>query len=216
MAATNLTRGRGARERILESGVDLFARFGYHGVSTRDIAAAARVNEVTIYRHYPRKRDLFLAVLESELHQVQLSGVLLANIAAAQDGQGALASAFELVVKTMMRRPQMLRLLSYGVLESNEDFDPLVRRHLGELIDVIAGYLEPWVQRGDLRCANARTAILSLISIVISHDSLQRVFFGKALGPESMYSAYADLAILEHTARGKPAPRPASTAMFFV
>ncbi len=48
--------------------------FGYNGVSTRDIAAGAGVNEVTIYRHYPRKRDLYVAVLDAELQQVKLRG----------------------------------------------------------------------------------------------------------------------------------------------
>ena len=37
----------------------MFANFGYNGVSTRDIANGAGVNEVTIYRHFPRKRDLY-------------------------------------------------------------------------------------------------------------------------------------------------------------
>ncbi|MGA8628913.1 MAG: helix-turn-helix domain-containing protein, partial [Terracidiphilus sp.] len=60
--------GKGdAESRILASAAEMFARFGYNGVSTRDIASSAGVNEVTIYRHYPRKRDLYFAVLDTEL-----------------------------------------------------------------------------------------------------------------------------------------------------
>ena len=44
----------------------MFASFGYNGVSTREIATGAGINEVTIYRHYPRKRDLYVAVLDAE------------------------------------------------------------------------------------------------------------------------------------------------------
>ena len=80
-SATRGPKGRGAGERILATATELFARFGYNGVSTRDVAAAAQVNEVTVYRHFPRKHDLYLAVLESELQQLRFRGDLLARIA---------------------------------------------------------------------------------------------------------------------------------------
>lgn len=198
MTGTAGTRGRGAGERIIATGTDLFARFGYNGVSTRDIASAAQVNEVTIYRHYPRKHDLYVAVLESELSQVHLRGDLLAGIAEAPDGPTALARAFDLVTKTLVNRPKMLRLVYFGILELNADFDPLLRRHLGELIEVIARYLEPWIEKGELCCPNAKTAVLALIAIVVGHDPLQRLFLAKATGPEPMFAAYTDLTRMAH------------------
>lgn len=204
---TNGSRGRGAGVRILSTATDLFARFGYNGVSTRDIASAAQVNEVTVYRHYPRKHDLYVAVLESELQQVYFRGDLLARIAEASDGPTALARTFELLAKTLMHKPEILRLLQYSALELNESFDPLVRRYLGELVEVLARYLEPWVKRGELRCTNAKTVILTLIGIVVSHNSLQRVFLGEGLSPDRMFEAYAGFTMLEQAAPEQPAIR---------
>jgi len=198
-------KGRGAGERILSTATELFARFGYNGVSTRDVASAAQVNEVTVYRHYPRKYDLYLAVLEAELQQLRFRGDLLARIAEASDGRTALVRAFELLTKTLMHKPEILRLLQYSALELNENFDPLVRRHLGELIEVVARYLEPWIKNGELRCTNAKTVILTLVGIVISHNSLQRVFLGKELGPERMFEAYASFAFIDQGEPAKPA-----------
>lgn len=196
-------KGRGAGERILTTATELFARFGYNGVSTRDVASAARVNEVTVYRHYPRKHDLYLAVLESELQQLRFRGDLLARVAEAPNGRAAVGRAFELLTKTLMHRQEILRLLQYSALELNETFDPLVRRHLGELIEVVARYLEPWIENGELRCTNAKTVILTLVGIVISHNSLQRVFLGKELGPERMFEAYAGFAFADQRERGE-------------
>jgi AcrR family transcriptional regulator len=71
VAGAQGSKGRGAGERILTTATELFARFGYNGVSTRDVASAAQVNEVTVYRHFPHKHDLYLAVLESELQQLR-------------------------------------------------------------------------------------------------------------------------------------------------
>jgi AcrR family transcriptional regulator len=204
---TNLTRGRGAGVRILSTATDLFARFGYNGVSTRDIASAAQVNEVTVYRRYPRKHDLYVAVLESELQQVYFRGDLLARIAEASDGRTVLERTFELLAKTLMHKPEILRLLQYSALDLNENFDPLVRRHLGELVEVLARYLEPWIKRGELRCPNAKTVILTLIGILISHNSLQRVFVGEGLSPDGMFEAYAGFTIHEQAAPEKPVIR---------
>ncbi len=190
--------GRGdAEARILASAAGMFADFGYNGVSTRDIAAAAGVNEVTIYRHYPRKRDLYVAVLDAELQQVKLRGDWLARIAEAQDARTALARTFELITATLSNRRDLLRLMQYCSLEMGDDIDPLLRKHLGELVEVIARYLEPWVTKGELRCSSAKTLVLSLISIILSHRTLHRLFAGDGSSPEALFNAYSELSAPE-------------------
>jgi hypothetical protein len=41
------------------------------------------------------------------------------------------------------------------------------------------------------------------VGIVISHNSLQRVFLGKELGPERMFEAYANFAFFDERERGE-------------
>ncbi|MFM2091644.1 MAG: Bacterial regulatory protein tetR family, partial [Planctomycetota bacterium] len=41
------------RDRILESAFDLIARRGYEAVSTREIAAAAKVGPASMFKHFP-------------------------------------------------------------------------------------------------------------------------------------------------------------------
>jgi AcrR family transcriptional regulator len=187
------TRGS-TEERILSTAASLFAQFGYNGVSTREIASAAEVNEVTIYRHFPRKRDLYVAVLAAELQRVQLRGELLTRLAEAPNGRTALACTFELILTTL-QQPQLLRLLQYSALELGDDLDPLLRRHLGELVEVVARYLEPWIQRGELRCSNAKTLVLTLIAIVLSRGPLRRVFLGDAENLNSIFETYSEFCL---------------------
>ena len=190
--ATSIAQGKeSTAERILSTSAGLFARFGYNGVSTRDIALAAGVNEVTVYRHFPRKRDLYLAALDSELRRVQLGGDLLAEIAEAEDVQTVVTRTFHLVATTLMRRPELLRLVQFGALEFSDDLKPLFRRHLGELIEVVARYVDPWISRGELRCSSAKVLILTLIAIVLSHRSLHPIFSEDQAGPEAMFETYS-------------------------
>lgn len=186
-----------AEARILASAAGMFANFGYNGVSTRDIASNAGVNEVTIYRHYPRKRDLYVAVLDAELQQVKLRGDLLTRVAEAGSGRAAVERTFELLAATLTQRPELLRLVQYSSLEFGDDIDPLMRRHLGQLVEVIARYLEPWMCRGEVRCTSAKALVLALIAIILSHRPLHRLFSGDRFDPEAMFAAYVDFSASE-------------------
>jgi AcrR family transcriptional regulator len=208
---SNSGRG-GAEERILLSAAELFAKFGYNGVSTRDIAAGAGVNEVTIYRHYPRKRDLYLAVLESELQQVKLRGDLLSRIAEATDGQTAIVRALELIAATLMHKPALLRLIQFSALELGGDIDSMLRKHLAQLIEVVSHYLEPWAKKGDLPNSNNKGVVLALIALVVNYRSLHKLFLGGAPGTDAVFKAYADLCGIssdQASSIGNPGTEPA-------
>jgi len=53
-----------ARERLLDAAAVVFARDGLAGSTTRQIAHAAGVNEVTLFRLFQTKQNLLTAVLE--------------------------------------------------------------------------------------------------------------------------------------------------------
>ena len=44
-----------SEELILKAAVKLFSEHGYNGVSTKQIAASAGVNEVTVFRNFKSK-----------------------------------------------------------------------------------------------------------------------------------------------------------------
>jgi len=50
--------------KILKAATKLFSEFGYNGVSTKKIATAAGVNEITIFRHFTNKSNLLQAVIK--------------------------------------------------------------------------------------------------------------------------------------------------------
>lgn len=52
------------RLRLLEGAAEVFARKGLHGATTREIAQAAGVNEVTLFRLFQNKQRLLAAVIE--------------------------------------------------------------------------------------------------------------------------------------------------------
>ncbi|WP_174189523.1 TetR/AcrR family transcriptional regulator [Nocardia barduliensis] len=67
METPNLARTASAvpaRERILNTAYTLFTRRGIRAVGTDEVIAMSGVAKATLYRHFPSKDDLVLAVLQ--------------------------------------------------------------------------------------------------------------------------------------------------------
>ncbi|MGB3649960.1 MAG: TetR/AcrR family transcriptional regulator, partial [Rivularia sp. (in: cyanobacteria)] len=58
------------RQRIINAAVELFAAQGVTDTTTKAVAQLAKVNEVTLFRHFGNKHGLLLAVIsESPVFQ---------------------------------------------------------------------------------------------------------------------------------------------------
>jgi TetR/AcrR family transcriptional repressor of mexJK operon len=61
------------REAILKGGKSVFLKHGFGGASMDEVAAAAGVSKMTVYRHFGSKEDLFAGVI-TELCQRIVTG----------------------------------------------------------------------------------------------------------------------------------------------
>ena len=52
------------RQAIVDAAVPLFARKGFSGATTRELAEAAGVSEALLYRHFPSKQLLYSEILQ--------------------------------------------------------------------------------------------------------------------------------------------------------
>jgi AcrR family transcriptional regulator len=60
------------RREIVAVVRDLFAKKGFDGVTTRELAAAAGISQTLIYKHFPSKRSLYTAISEDVLKKADL------------------------------------------------------------------------------------------------------------------------------------------------
>jgi AcrR family transcriptional regulator len=63
--------GRRTREQIIATAMTAFSQRGFHGSSTRQIAAAVGISPAAIQRHFDSKDDLLAAVLETWAAQTE-------------------------------------------------------------------------------------------------------------------------------------------------
>jgi AcrR family transcriptional regulator len=64
---------RSARERILAAAVQLFAQYGYHAATMRDIAEISGIRAASIYYHYPSKQALLVEIMDTYMRDLNAS-----------------------------------------------------------------------------------------------------------------------------------------------
>jgi AcrR family transcriptional regulator len=65
-----LQDNRTVRDKILAAAVQLFAEYGYHAATMRDIAKIAGIQAASIYYHYPSKQALLVEIMDSHMRQL--------------------------------------------------------------------------------------------------------------------------------------------------
>ena len=166
--------------RIVEAAVQLFARNGYKGTSTRDISRLARVNEVTLFRYFPHKADLFSAAAESRLGRVRMARELQSKLASDASLEVIVPMLTEFLLENFFVSPELVRLVFVAGFEV-PGADHMVREHLGPYFDIIHGYFERCAAKGLIRDVEPSVATLSLAGVVSAHQNLYRLFTDREL-----------------------------------
>lgn len=72
-----------ARERLIDTAIALFNRYGFHATGVDRIVAAAKVAKKTLYAHFPSKEELILAALARK--EAAFADKFIPMVAAASD-----------------------------------------------------------------------------------------------------------------------------------
>jgi AcrR family transcriptional regulator len=84
-----------ARDRLIDTAIALFNRYGFHATGVDRIVAVAKVAKKTLYAHFPSKEDLIIAAL-SRKRAAFADKFLPAVVATSDQPRERLLSLFEL------------------------------------------------------------------------------------------------------------------------
>lgn len=104
-------------EKIESAAVELFADNGYKGTSTRKIARVAGVSELTIYRCYKTKEELFRQALLRRMPNQWLDSV---EMDPKRPLEEQLEVLFQRLYDTLQERRDLIRIFYRGDSESED------------------------------------------------------------------------------------------------
>jgi AcrR family transcriptional regulator len=165
-------------ERIEKSASQLFARQGYRGTSTREIARLARVSENTLFRHFERKEDLFWSVLRSQCAGLRFRHDLLDGLSRTHDPETVLPHIIELFTETASFKPEFLRLMAVAFVELQWKAEAFCQDHLSEDLSAISHYLKAVMKTGKIRDLDPDMLTTALLTTTLMHPGMIRLLDG--------------------------------------
>lgn len=156
------------RERILRAAAERFAEQGYARTTTRELAAAAGVNEVTLFRHFGSKKALFEAVLEA-YSAPAMTAALRSRLTG--DYRQDLLMMAHFFLEALLERQEAVRMM---LCESAHfpELRELMARNPRELRQMLARYLEGQMAAGRVRVMDPGIAAQAFWGIFFSYSVL--------------------------------------------
>jgi AcrR family transcriptional regulator len=160
---TPATRVLHARARVLKAATALFAAKGFHETSTREVACKARVNEITIFRQFKNKRELYLQVLNSKLG-LMVPESLIPLLQASGNSEEVFHSLAEHLEQLL--DPVFLRLLFYAALEKPDLLKKCYSPRLMAFHQILGEHIRGRIDHGVLRNVEPMLMGRALVGII--------------------------------------------------
>jgi AcrR family transcriptional regulator len=142
------------RRRILRAAAHVFAEQGYARATTRALAAAAEVNEVTLFRRFGNKQSLFAAVID-EYAASALTTAFEAQLTG--DYRHDLLTMGRQVMNALLERRDAVRLMLCEATHFPEVRD-VMAQNPRQLRRALARYLERQMRQGKVRTLHPEVA----------------------------------------------------------
>jgi AcrR family transcriptional regulator len=201
-------------DKILQAAGKLFARQGYYGTSTREIARLADVSENTLFRHFDNKEELFRSALRSYSVGLHFRQDVLKGIIQCESPEVVLPKIIEMLADTVSFRPELLRLIAVAFVELHPKAKEFCFEQLSPALSTINHYLEMNIRSGRIRDLDPTILTSALLMTVLTHPGIYNLIDGgKPVYSNSLeaHRAYArfwlDLIVPRMPAYPSPLPR---------
>jgi AcrR family transcriptional regulator len=165
--------GEARRLQILLVAISLFAKKGFRGTTTKEIAQAAGVSEAMVFRHFATKEELYSAILD---HKACAGGDLdfcegeaVAEAIRRKDDRAVFERLAYEVLRHHEADTEFLRLLMFAALEGHELAQMFWERNVLQVYEFLSDYLRERQREGALREVDPRIIVRAFVGMVMHH-----------------------------------------------
>ena len=176
------------RQEIIRAAMEVFARNGFGGSTTREIAENAGISEAMIYSHFRNKQDLYTAIIDEKLQESEPLYYPLDAMSNKDDPR-----VFMTIVSNYLRRHSedttFLRLLLFSALEGHELASMFVAGPVRKYFEFLADYIGERIGDGALKPINPEITSRCLLGMVHYFVLLREILGDDTLKPMDLTEA---------------------------
>jgi AcrR family transcriptional regulator len=166
--------GEERRLQILQVAISLFAKKGFRGTTTKEIARAAGVSEAMVFRHFATKEELYKAILD---HKACVSGSLdlcqgkaVAEAISRKDDRAVFEGLGLALLQHHEDDTEFLGLLMHAALEGHELAQMFWERNVLQMYDFLRSYMAERQRDGAIRELDPGIIVRAFIGMIIHHS----------------------------------------------
>ncbi|MGV0110401.1 MULTISPECIES: TetR/AcrR family transcriptional regulator [unclassified Arthrobacter] len=141
------------RRQLLAAAQEVFVGNGYHGAAMDDIAVAAKVSKPVLYQHFPGKRDLYLALLDS--HLAELTQLLHDALRSTDDNKLRVHATMRAYFQFIAQDSRAHRLVFESDISNEPDVSSRLEEFNAQFASAIAGVIA-----GDTQLSTVEATLL--------------------------------------------------------
>ncbi|WP_127531008.1 TetR/AcrR family transcriptional regulator [Paenibacillus kobensis] len=147
------------KSKLMLAAIDLMAEKGYRGVSTKEIAAAAGVSEMTLFRNFGSKQVLLERAVEQYHYSVEMTELF--NEKVVWDLRADLSVISQMYHEIMERNRKMFLI----VLKEDElsEIRANAQKHPRKLLELLTGYFTEMQRKGLIIDTDAETQAITFM-----------------------------------------------------
>ncbi len=175
------TKIEDTKERITKAALAVFSSKGYASATTREIAEEARVNEVTLFRHFGSKENLLTAVIERHSVLPVIAETIKTELTG--DYRSDLKIIAHHILEVWNQRRELIIIMMREAQQHPEEIS-LLTRVPRRLREYLSEYLSGLAKQGVVRRLNFAASAQAFISGLFTYF-LTSNLFGSEFHPYS-------------------------------
>ena len=163
------------RASIVAVAGGLFAKKGFSGTTTREIAEKADISEATIFKHFSKKEDLYNAIID-DLCSDESGKFLIVERIVGMEAREAFFTVAHYMLELHSKDTTLPRLIMYSALEGHVFSDIFLRSRGMEMLECLSGLMRELIQRGEFRDADPELSARAFIGMVVHYSISQEIY----------------------------------------
>ena len=168
-------------ETILKAASELFAHKGFKGSTTRDIAVGAGVTEITLYRHFKSKEDIFFEIIKN----MSLLSIAdeLTNLGAKMGIRNKLEHIGLKFIELFKKRSNEFRIMLSETITRPDMSKMFFETVPSRGIEMLSQMMRKEINDGNFTKADPKLLARAFIGMFLAYNLMQEIFLGKEREP---------------------------------